>query len=150
MNLPLEGGCRCDKVRIRVTHAPLVTMACHCRGCQRMSSSAFSLTAIFPSNAFQVTTGEPVVGGLHGDDAHHMFCGWCMSWMFTRPIAFDHIVNVRPTMFDDASWFSPFVETFTSTRLPWARTDAVHAFDEFPPLDRYAALMEEFARRRAG
>ena len=147
MKLPLEGGCRCDRVRIRVTHAPLMTMACHCNGCQRMSSSAFSLTAIFASGAFELTKGEPVIGGLHGDEAHHFFCAYCMTWMFTRPVAFDHIVNVRPTMFDDHAWFAPFVETFTKARLPWAKTGAVHAYEEFPPLQAYDDLMREFASR---
>ncbi len=122
-----------------------MTMACHCNGCQRMSSSAFSLTAIFAANTFEVTKGEPVIGGLHGAEAHHFFCAYCMTWMFTRPVALDHIVNVRPTMFDDHAWFAPFVESFTKARLPWAKTGAVHAFEEFPPLEAYEPLMHEFA-----
>jgi hypothetical protein len=147
MKLPLEGGCRCDRVRIRASQAPLMTMACHCNGCQRMSSSAYSLTAIFASGAFEVTKGEPIVGGLRGADAQHFFCGFCMTWMFTRPVGFDHIVNVRPTMFDDPAWFAPFAETFTKTRLPWAQTGAVHSFEEFPPIESYEALMGEFASK---
>jgi hypothetical protein len=147
MKLPLEGGCRCDRVRIRVTHAPLMTMACHCNGCQRMSSSAFSLTATFATGAFEVTKGTPVIGGLRGPEAHHHFCEHCMTWMFTRPVGFDHIVNVRPTMFDDHGWFAPFVECFTRTRLPWAQTGAVHSFEEFPPTEAYEALMRELAGR---
>src|SRR3954465_14679498 len=101
MTLPMEGGCRCDRVRIRVTTSPLVTMACHCNGCQRMSSSAFSLTAMFFSDAFEVTQGEPVIGGIHGSEAHHFFCAYCMTWMFTRPVLAPKVVNVRPTMFDE-------------------------------------------------
>ena len=64
--LPWEGGCRCGRVRLRVTEPPLLASACHCTGCQRMSSSAFSLTLTVPSGGFEVTAGEPVVGGLHG------------------------------------------------------------------------------------
>lgn len=145
MKLPIEGGCRCDRVRIRVTKTPLVTSACHCNGCQRMSSSAFSLTAIFLADAFEITKGEPVIGGLHGADTHHFFCPHCMSWMFTRPVPVPHIVNVRPTMFDDHAWFSPFMETFTKARLPWAVTGAVHSFEEFPPMEAYEGLMKAFA-----
>jgi hypothetical protein len=147
MNLPMEGGCRCERVRIRVTKAPVVTMACHCNGCQRMSSSAFSLTAIFLADGFEVMKGEPVIGGLHGADANHFFCAHCMTWMFTRPVQLPHIVNVRPTMFDDHAWFSPFVESFTKTKLPWAATGAVHSFEEFPPMEAYEPLMKEFMAR---
>jgi len=149
MNLPMEGGCGCDRVRIRVTKAPLVTTACHCNGCQRMSASAFSLSAICLADGFEVTKGEPVIGGLHGPDTHHFFCAHCMTWMFTRPAIVPHIVNVRPTMFDDHAWFSPFLETFTKAKLPWAVTPAVHSFEEFPPMEAYEALMKEFAARGA-
>lgn len=147
MKLPLDGGCRCDRVRIRLTKAPLLTTACHCNGCQRMSSSAFSLSAICLADALEITRGDTVIGGLHGPDAHHHFCAHCMTWMFTRISFLPHIVNVRPTMFDDHAWFSPFMETYTSTKLPWATTGAVHSFPEFPPVDAYERLMQEYAQR---
>jgi hypothetical protein len=144
-NLPWDGGCRCGQVRIRISAPPLVTMACHCTGCQRMSSSAFSLSAAVPSDGFSVTRGEPVIGGLHGPTRHY-FCPHCMSWMFTRPEGFDQIVNVRPTMLDDCSWVRPFIETFTKEKLPWAATGAVHSYEAFPEFEAFAGLMEEYAR----
>ena len=105
-NLPWEGGCRCGQVRLRVSAPPLLTMACHCTGCQRMTASAFSLSAGFPSEGFTVTKGEPVIGGLHGTTRHY-FCPHCMSWMFTRPEGFDWFVNLRATMLDDAQLVHP-------------------------------------------
>ena len=138
------GGCRCRQVRLRVTAPPLLTMACHCTGCQRMSSSAFSLSAAIPSEGFAVTNGEPVIGGLHGD-AKHYFCPHCMSWLFTRPHGIDFFVNLRPTMLDDARWFSPFIETYVSEKLPWASTPAAHSFEKFPPMDAYEALIKEYS-----
>jgi len=147
MNLPLAGGCRCDRVRIRATKAPLLTMACHCNGCQKMSSSAFSVTAMFLADGFEVTKGETTIGGAHGPDLHHRFCAHCMTWMFTRLSFAPHLVNVRATMFDDRAWFAPFVETHTKTRLPWAVTGAARSFDEFPPREAWAGLMAEFAAR---
>ena len=70
--LPMEGTCRCGRVRIRISAPPLLTMACHCTGCQKMSSSAYSLSAAIPAEGFEVIEGEPVVGGLHGA-SRHMF-----------------------------------------------------------------------------
>jgi hypothetical protein len=144
-----EGGCRCGQVRIRVTAPPLLTMACHCTGCQRMSSSAFSLSAAFPSDAFSVTKGEPVIGGLHGP-TRHFFCPHCMSWMFTRPDGFDWLVNVRPTMLDDASWFMPFAEMWTSERLPWATTPALHSYPTIPAFEEFERLAKEYAQQANG
>jgi hypothetical protein len=147
-NLPMEGQCRCSAVRLKVAAPPLVTMACHCTGCQRMSSSAYSLSAAIPAEGFSVIAGEPVIGGLHGATRHY-FCPHCMSWMFTRPEGMDWFVNLRPTMLDDPSWFEPFIETYTSEKLPWARTPAVHSYETVPGLEEFPALLKEFAERNA-
>ncbi|HXS20401.1 MAG TPA: GFA family protein [Steroidobacteraceae bacterium] len=122
-------------------------MACHCRGCQRMSSSAFSLSVAFPTGGFEVTRGEPVIGGLRNPELRHFFCPACMSWMFTRFLP--EFVNVRATMLDDASWFSPFVETYTSTKLPWVTLPAVHSYPEFPPMEEFPRLVAEFAKAQS-
>ncbi|UIK03970.1 GFA family protein [Neorhizobium galegae] len=146
-NLPMEGGCRCGRVRLKISAPPILTMACHCTGCQKMSASAFSLSAAIPSQGFAVTQGEPVIGGLHGSDARHYHCPHCKSWMFTKPVGMDWFVNLRPTMLDDAQWFAPFVETYTSEKLPWAATPAVHSYETFPPMEAYEGLAKEFAGR---
>lgn len=144
LRLPAEGACRCGRVRFRVTKPPLLTMACHCSGCQKMTASAYSLSAAIPADGFEVTEGEPAIGGLHGASRHY-FCPHCMSWMFTRPEGLDWFVNVRATMFDDTDWFTPFVETWTSEALPWAKTPARHSYEGQPPLETYEGLLKEFA-----
>ena len=146
--LPWTGGCRCGQVRFEVTAPPLITMACHCSGCQRMSASAFSLSVLILAAGLTITAGEPVVGGLHGADKH-MFCPHCKSWMFTRPGPVPHLINVRPTMLDEHAWVWPFVETYTCEKLPWASTPAPHRFERFPPMDEYPALLQAFATEGA-
>jgi hypothetical protein len=143
--LPWEGGCRCDRLRFRVEAPPLLTMACHCRGCQRMTGSAFSLSLAVPTAGFAVTRGLPVIGGLHG--AHrHFFCDHCKSWVFTRPEGLGDFVNLRATLLDDASWVVPFVETQTAEALPWALTPAPHSFERWPPMEDFPAFIEAFGR----
>lgn len=149
LTLPLVGRCRCDEIQLRVSAPPILTMACHCRGCQRMSASAYSLSVAIPTEGFEVTRGEPVLGGLRNPDLRHFFCPSCMSWMFTRPPEFRFLpgfVNVRVTMLDEVSWFSPFIETCTGTRLPWVTMPVAHSYVEFPPVEDYAMLTAEFAR----
>ena len=146
--LPMTGGCRCGQVRFEISAPPLLTMACHCTGCQRMTASAFSLSVAVPSEGFAITQGEPVIGGLRGA-VHHLFCPHCMSWLFTRTEGMDWFTNVRATMLDDAGWFSPFVETWTAERLPWATTPAPNSFPQFPPMDAYEGLMRAFAEAQA-
>lgn len=143
-NAPQTGRCRCGRTSIAITAPPIMTAACHCRGCQRMSASAFSLTALVPVAAFAVTAGSPVRGGIKGPQLDHNFCPDCMSWMFTRIDGMD-FVNVRPTMFDDPRWSIPFIETVTAEKLPWATTPARHSYPGYPPPEDYGPLLAEFA-----
>lgn len=144
MGATKTGGCRCGRTRFEVEADPIMTMACHCTGCQRMTASAFSLSSLYPADAFRVTAGEPVLGGLKGA-TRHVFCPDCLSWMFTRPEGLDAFVNVRSTMLDDTTGYRPFIETFTSEMLPWAQTGAPHSFERFPPMERFPELMQAFA-----
>jgi len=142
-----QGGCRCGQVRLKVSGGPMMTMACHCTGCQRMTGGAYSLTSMYPSEAFAVTAGDPVLGGLRGATRHY-FCPSCLSWLFTRPGGTDAFVNVRSPMLDDTSGHQPFIETFTSEGFDWAATGAAHSFEAFPPPESYPALLAEFAAAR--
>ena len=141
----MAGSCRCGRVRIEITAPPLFTSACHCRGCQKMSASAYSLSAAIPSEGFRVTQGEPVIGGLHGPAIRHHFCPHCMSWLFTRIEGMDFFVNLRATMLDDTGWYTPFIETCTAERLPWATTPARHSYARVPPEAAFPRLLAEYA-----
>ena len=142
--LPWTGGCRCGRIRLRLSAPPMLTGACHCSGCQRMTASAFSLSIAVPAAGFEITEGEPVRGGLHGE-AQHFHCGYCKSWMFTRvaPQAGD-FVNVRAMMLDERDGFVPFMETYTSEKLAWAQTPARRSFEKFPDMQDYQGLIAEF------
>jgi hypothetical protein len=148
-NLTKRGSCRCGQVQITVSAPPLLTMACHCTGCQRMTGSAFSLSAAIPVDGFAVNRGEPVIGGLHGPDRHY-FCPDCMSWMFTRPEGLDWFVNLRPTMLDDPSWSTPYIETWTSEKLPWATTAAAHSYPTLPAMEEFDGLIRGYAEQAKG
>ncbi|WP_305955830.1 MULTISPECIES: GFA family protein [Pseudomonas] len=79
--LMITGSCRCEHVTFEITNPPVMTTACHYVGCQKMSSSVFSLTALFPATSFAITQGEPVIGGLRGPTRHY-FCPRCLTWLF--------------------------------------------------------------------
>ena len=143
--LPWTGRCRCERVTFHITAPPLLTMACHCRGCQRMSASAYSLSVAVPAPGFSITKGETVIGGIHGPDAHH-HCDYCKSWLFTKPSMLPQLVNVRATMLDDASWYRPFMETSTAEGLPWAKTGAPYSFPNIPTdQETYTPILAAFA-----
>jgi len=107
-----------------------------------MTGSAYALSLTVPSDGFAVTAGEPVIGGLHGATRHH-HCSHCLSWVFTRPdgMAF---VNLRAPMLDDALWFAPFVEVWTSQKLPFAETGAPHSYAGETPHEDYPSLIAAY------
>lgn len=142
VSLPIEGACMCGQVKLRVTLSPIITAACHCTGCQKLSASAFSLTAMIPAEGVEVI-GETAIGGLHGESRYE-YCPRCLNWLVTRPAGMP-FVNVRPTMFDAPAWATPFIETCASEKLPWATTPAKHSFAMYPPEDSYGPLMAAYA-----
>lgn len=145
---PSEGRCRCGDLRFEIAAPPLLTLACHCRGCQQMTASAFSLSATVANEAFRLVEGDPVPGGQAGRDGPHRFCGRCLSWCFTQPPGAG-FVNVRSTLLQEARWSRPYVDLYTSEALAWAATPAVHRFERFPSWPRFEALVEDFAAVRA-
>jgi hypothetical protein len=130
-------------MRMRITAAPLITMACHCRGCQRMSASAFSLTALIPADGFAIVLGTPQIGALHGEH-RYLYCPYCLNWLYTAPAGMP-FVNVRPVLFDVPLWRVPFAETCVDDKLPWVTTPAKYSFDRYPPADQFGALITAYA-----
>lgn len=142
------GSCRCGQVRITVRGPAIMTFACHCAGCQRMTSSAFSLSAFYPDDAVTIA-GETVLGGLKNPQLAHHFCPNCQSWLFTRSAYLGPVVNLRSTMLEGGPADEPpFIETWTAEKRPWAETGATHSFAGFPPPADFGPLMAEFANRQ--
>lgn len=125
--LPWEGGCRCGALRFRVTLPPMLSGACHCAGCQRMTGGAYALSLSLSVDGFEVTKGEPVLGGMRAEPKH-FHCPDCKSWVFTKPTSLPWLVNLRPTMLDDHAWVRPFVEFYRDEGFAWAQTGAKYSW----------------------
>ena len=110
-----------------------------------MSGSAFSLTLMVPTDAFTVIKGEPVIGGLKGDNKHY-FCPFCMSWVFTRPMLLVSVVNVRSTMLDETDDVAPFMETCTGEKLGFIDLPVHRSYEVFPDAQDIGPLIEAFSQ----
>lgn len=147
--LPWSAACMCGRVKMRIAQPPLMSMACHCRGCQKLTSGPYSLTLMLPASGFEVLEGETEIGALHRAETAHHFCAYCKNWLYTTGIAGGQFVNFRSTMLDDASWVVPFVESNIAEKLPNVISGAKVSFDGFPPPERYAPLMAAYAQEGA-
>ncbi|AUQ58066.1 hypothetical protein PhaeoP30_01140 [Phaeobacter inhibens] len=145
-NLPLTGACLCGAVQLHVTAFPLLTLACHCRDCQKLAASAYSLTVMFPAEAV-TATGELVLGGKHSEARKHYYCPTCLSFVLSRLKAAPERVNLRASLLDDLTWFTPLVEIMTEDKQPWATVPASHSYARFPTTaEELADLMDDYAQ----
>ncbi|WP_051402373.1 GFA family protein [Lutibaculum baratangense] len=143
--LPWTAHCRCRAVTMTISAPPLLFMACHCRGCQRMTASAFSCSMAIPNSGFGVDGPPPATRASEdGSPCTHHFCPECHSWIFTSFPEEAGFTNVRATMLDDPSWFAPFVETQTAEKLRFAETGAPISYERFPAIEDYPGLIERF------
>jgi hypothetical protein len=55
-----EGGCACWEVRYRLTSAPMIVHACHCRLCQIQTGSSNVVNALFEADRVLLLSGEIV------------------------------------------------------------------------------------------
>jgi hypothetical protein len=139
MKIPLTGGCVCGAVRYQSDAAPLSTLKCHCRDCQRVSGSPHVCAVLFPKKAFKFTQGKPKyyctssdAGGLH----QRGFCAECGSRLTggESPDGTGDFIGVTVGSLDEASWFQPAMELWAADALAWdpPRAD-VPRFEKNPP-----------------
>jgi hypothetical protein len=148
-NLPWFASCLCGRVKMRISAPPVMSAACHCAGCQKLSSGPYSLSLMLPAQGFEVLEGATEIGGLHKPDAQHHYCPHCKSWLYTTAEFLQGMVNFRPTMLEDASWVVPFVDMMVAEKLPGVVSGAVRSYPGWAPPEDYGPLMQAFAREGA-
>jgi hypothetical protein len=136
MKLPLTGGCACGAIRYETTAEPAVMFHCHCRDCQRASGGPFTSFVIVPAEAFRFSQGSV---RLHdspshrGGKTHRGFCADCGSPILAKTDANPDIVAIRTASLDDASWFNPQMDVWTSDAHPWDQMNpALPKFEKYP------------------
>lgn len=117
--VPLDGGCRCGQVRFRMRAAPIITHGCHCRTCQKVSGSAFSINAMIETAHLTITEGEPA-SFTSGDGQAQVQCPACgyALWgylpMFGEAIAFVGVGRL-----DEGEALPPEAHYFVRSKHPW-------------------------------
>jgi hypothetical protein len=120
MILPQTGGCQCGKIRYEITEAPRLVYTCHCRDCQRITGSAFSLGVALSQSAFYITAGEPRAIQRMPDNGRlntRFVCPDCACWVYSLPRG--GVVRVRAGTLDDTSWLQPTRHIWTRSKQPW-------------------------------
>ena len=118
----MTGRCQCGNVCYAVTAAPYVSYTCHCRECQRLTSSAFTTCMQVPDEAVEVTQGEPVTRVRtpdSGNDLTTWFCAGCGSALFAQSVARPAIRTVFTGTLDAPEKVAVNAHIWIKRKLPW-------------------------------
>ncbi|MBW4440321.1 MAG: GFA family protein [Plectolyngbya sp. WJT66-NPBG17] len=146
MNAPYTGGCQCGQIRYEIRAEPLTLYACHCKECQRQSSSAFGMSMTVQREAVVILQGQPkdwTRGADSGQTVRCFFCGNCGTRLFHQRDHNPNVINIKPGTLDDTSWLNPVGHLWTQSKQPWVSLDEQGLNYEGQPSD-YAVLFERF------
>lgn len=144
VTLPLEGGCHCGALRYRLSAPPLMIYNCHCTNCQKITGSAFVVSAAIPESAFAFTKGAPKTVEWISDAGNRRFgwfCGDCGSRIAHGQIPSTGVLSLRAGTFDDTSWIEPVGDIWTKSAQGWFKFEGLTA--ERQPTD-YGPFIERF------
>ncbi|MGI9355668.1 MAG: GFA family protein, partial [Rhizobiaceae bacterium] len=123
---PREGECTCGHVRYRVTSDPLIVHACHCRGCQKNSGSAFAINALYEAHRVTLVSGEieeitvPTPSGTGQDIARCAVCKVAVWSNYNMGGALRKFIRfIRVGTLDDPDQLAPDVHIYTCSKQPW-------------------------------
>jgi len=143
MAAPLTGTCQCGGVRYVVHGEPVATVACHCRDCQKLSASAFSITMVIPRDSFELLSGDLAVFERPADmggSALCYFCRTCGNRVYHENPQLPGFLRLKPGGLDDTSRIVPEAHVWTSRAQAWFRfPEGVPVFETQPDLKEFLA-----------
>jgi hypothetical protein len=127
MSLTYRGGCQCGQIRYQIIEPPLTLYLCHCRECQKQSSSAFGMSLTVRRDALVVTQGQTKAWTRTADSGRNvtcLFCADCGTRLFHDRAYSHETINVKAGTLDDTSWLHPVGNLWTGSAQPWVTISA--------------------------
>ena len=119
----IVGGCLCGNVRYAGTADPLSVMVCHCKNCQKQTSTAFSLIVALSKGTLAIK-GELSAyhdQGTSGQAVVRCFCGACGSAIMTDAAAYPAMEFLKAGTLDDTSWLKPDTQFWCDSAQGWLK-----------------------------
>jgi hypothetical protein len=118
-----EGGCLCADIRYRVRGRPVRAFACHCRFCQRRTSTALGVVTFFPREDVEFSGRPRASYQTTSDESGRCvtldFCPRCGT---NVGAALEHLPAeyvVSGGTFDDPNWFVLSKHIWTRSKVKW-------------------------------
>lgn len=135
MDYPIEGACQCGGVTYRLLAEPLMVMACHCKECQKLWTSAFSITAVVRSEDVEFT-GEMAEWTRLADSGNTngaKFCPTCGNRIYHFNPAEPDKIKLKPSGLSDTRLIQPTAHVWVSEKQDWFTIpEGVKVFEKQP------------------
>ncbi|MFT4531682.1 MAG: hypothetical protein ACI81F_002503 [Thalassolituus oleivorans] len=135
MTFPIQGSCQCGQVTYKLLSEPLMVVACHCKECQKLSTSAFSITALVNADTVEFN-GEiqdwirvAESGNLNGAK----FCPTCGNRIYHFNPAEPDKIKLKPSNLSDTGIIHPVAHVWVSEKQDWyVIPEGVAVYDKQP------------------
>lgn len=121
--MKITGRCHCGQITYRATLDPARVSICHCTDCQRLTGSAFRVTASVAAGDFTLTGGQPRRYLKHGDNGAarlQFFCPDCGSPIYTTGEGAEgDTIGIRAGTIDQRADLVPQSQIWCDSALPW-------------------------------
>src|SRR5689334_19654843 len=117
----LTGRCQCGEVRYESTEKASALYICHCRECQKQSSSAFGISLYIPRVGFRLTQGIPKYWTRPTDSSGKLkcaFCPTCGSRLWHESESTPETISLKGGSLDEPIDLSKAVHVWVTRKLP--------------------------------
>ncbi|EJZ22181.1 GFA family protein [Rhizobium sp. Pop5] len=117
----ITGGCHCGAIRYQAEIDPERVSICHCTDCQRLTGSAYRVTAPARPGSFNLVSGEPKAYTKYGDSgglSRQFFCPNCGSPLY-RAGDGGGAIGIRIGGIDQRRDLMPKKQIWCRSALPW-------------------------------
>lgn len=121
MNYPVEGSCQCGGVKYQLLSEPLMVIACHCKQCQKLSTSAFSITALVRTDSIRIE-GEMKEWSRRADSGNingAKFCPTCGNRIYHFDPKQPDTIKLKPSSLNDTRIINPSTHIWVSEKQEW-------------------------------
>ena len=122
------GGCQCGAIRYELRGDAKMLYICHCRDCQKQSSSAFGMSLIVAPETLKFTAGEARLRawdtrGDNGEIKRCHFCPECGSRIFHGSDNPADEISIKAGSLDDTGWLRPVAQIWLKSAQSWTGFD---------------------------
>jgi hypothetical protein len=132
---PIKGACQCGGVTYELLAAPSLVAACHCKECQKLSTSAFSITAMVDADHLSIQGAMQEWQRLadSGNVSAAKFCPTCGNRIYHYNPADPQKLKLKVSNLEDTRLIQPTVHIWVSEKQDWFQIpEGVRVVDKQP------------------